>query len=87
MLGVKWFRSVTPDFVFKIKFIVNEGGMLVGHWEGEGTHQGELLGISPTGKRFALRGFDALRFDAGKVVEVWHIEDLYNVIRQLETVN
>ncbi len=84
MLGVEWFRSVTPDFVFNIKFIVSDGDMLVGHWEGEGTQQGELLGIPPSGKRFVLRGFDALRFDNGKVVEVWHIEDLHGAIKQLE---
>jgi predicted ester cyclase len=85
MNGVKWFRSVTPDFVFNIKFMVEENDMLVGHWEGEGTHHGELLGIKPTGKRFVLRGVDMLRFERGKVVEVWHIEDLFGAMRQLQS--
>ena len=53
--GVRWFRSATPDFVFQIKFMVEENDMLMGHWEGEGTHQGAMLGIEPTGKRFILR--------------------------------
>jgi predicted ester cyclase len=81
--GVRWFRTVTPDFAFTIKFMVEENDMLVGHWVGEGTHQGELLGIPPTGKRFVLRGVDMLRFEDDMVAEVWHIEDLHNAMRQL----
>jgi len=81
--GVRWFRTATPDFVFTIKFMVEENDMLVGHWQGEGTHQGEMLGIPPTGKRFVLRGVDMLRFEDDMVAEVWHIEDLHNAMRQL----
>ncbi len=84
MAGVRWFRSATPDFVFQIKFMVEENDMLMGHWEGEGTHQGAMLGIEPTGKRFILRGVDMLRFEGDRVAEVWHIEDLFGAMRQLQ---
>jgi predicted ester cyclase len=85
MAGVIWFRSMSPDFEFRIKFMVEEGDMLIGHWEGEGTQEGDFLGIPATGKRFVLRGVDMLRFEGDMVAEVWHIEDFFGAVRQLQS--
>jgi predicted ester cyclase len=37
----------------------------------EGTHQGEFLGVPPTGKRVAFSVIDVSRFRDGKIVEHW----------------
>ena len=39
-----------------------------------GTHQGELMGIPPTGRTVEMAIMDIARLVDGKVVETWHIE-------------
>ena len=48
-----------------------------------GTHQGEFLGIAPTGKEVTVSLPDMVRIENGKFVEQWGGPDLFDLIRQL----
>jgi len=52
-------------------------------WTAEGTYQGELLGIPPTGKRIRFGGISIYRLDEGKVAEVWEQIDMLGFMQQL----
>ena len=41
-----------------------------------GMHEGELMGISPTGKAVKTDGMILSRFQGGKIVEEWEILDM-----------
>jgi predicted ester cyclase len=47
------------------------------------THTQPLLGIAPTGRRFALRTIDIWRVENGKLAEHWDIVDYPGLQRQL----
>jgi predicted ester cyclase len=56
---------------------------VVVRYTAEGTQQGELLGIPPTGKRFRTSGICIYRLAEGKVAEVWEQMDMLGLMQQL----
>ncbi len=50
-----------------------------------GTHSGELLGISPTGRAVTIEVMDIVRVNGGKYVEHWGVNTLAAVLTQLRS--
>ena len=48
-----------------------------------GTHQGELMGIPPTGRTVEMAIMDIARLVDGKVVETWHMGEDLGMLQQL----
>ena len=55
-------------------------------WTMRGTHEAEFLGLPATHRPATLTGIDVLRIVDGKIVEVWHEEDLLGLLQQLGAV-
>lgn len=74
--GVKYtiagLRSAFPDFHVTLEDISAHDDMVVIHNTWRGTHQGELLGVAPTGRAFRSVGIVIWRFDEeGRIAERW----------------
>ncbi|HEY8642827.1 MAG TPA: ester cyclase [Candidatus Dormibacteraeota bacterium] len=86
-MGVKiiaqMFRSAYPDYHMDIEFMVAEEDRVVARFRQRGTHQGELMGIPPTGKSVDFKETGILRFENGKVVESWYEVDMLGMLVQL----
>jgi len=48
-----------------------------------GTHQGEFMGVAPTGRQVEFAVIDILRLDQGKVVEHWAVQDRLALMQQM----
>lgn len=48
-----------------------------------GTHEGDFLGIAPTGRKITARGVQIARFQDGKMVERWGSSDQMSILQQL----
>lgn len=48
-----------------------------------GTHQGELMGVAPTGRRVEFSGIDIIRVADGKAVEHWGATDTLTMMQQI----
>jgi steroid delta-isomerase-like uncharacterized protein len=80
------FRNAFPDLQVTTEDIVAEGEKVVSRWTARGTHQGELMGIAPTGKEVTITGIDVLRIAEGKVVERWAEYNDLEMMQQLGVV-
>ena len=80
------YREAFPDIEFAIEDQVAEGEHAATRWVARGTHQGELMGIAPTGRRAEVRAFTLHRFLGGKIAEDWAHYDALDVVRQLGVV-
>lgn len=72
-----------PDLRHEIHELVAEGDVVALRATPRGTHQGEFLGIEPTGKKI---GFDVMAFFRivnGKIQEEWVVADLMGLTQQL----
>jgi predicted ester cyclase len=61
--------SAFPDYHSTVEEQIAEGDKVVTRFISEGTHQGEFLGIAPTGNRVRVTGIDIDRLVEGKIVE------------------
>jgi len=82
--GVTMIRTAFPDFNFTLDQILAEGDHVAIRLTGSGTHKGDFMGISPTGKQVALGSMTFLRIKNGKISERWGISDIPRVIQQLQ---
>ena len=80
---VTMFRSAFPDIQMTIEDIIAEGDKVVARSTMRGTHQGEFMGIPPTGKQFSATSIDIVRFAGGKGVEHWGNSDDLGMLQQL----
>jgi predicted ester cyclase len=51
-----------------------------------GTHDGELMGVTPTHRPVRFEVITILRFDDGRVAERWNVADLLGVLQQIGAV-
>jgi predicted ester cyclase len=55
----------------------------VAHWRAQATHQGEYMGIPPTGNRVNFTGISIYRIERGQIAESWGVSDLLGMMQQL----
>jgi steroid delta-isomerase-like uncharacterized protein len=72
-----------PDIHVTIEDIMAEGDKVVWRWHITGTHTGELMGISPTGRPISITGIVISRFDNGKWAEDYVNWDTLGMLQQI----
>jgi steroid delta-isomerase-like uncharacterized protein len=75
--------AAIPDLHATIDDLVAGEDKVVVRYTAEGTQQGELLGIPPTGKRFRTSAISIYRLAEGKIAEQWEQADLLGLMQQL----
>ena len=76
-------RSAFPDFKATIDDVVAEDDKVVLRMTWSGTHNGEFMGIPPTGKSVSFGVIDIIRISGGKFVEHWGQMDSMSLMQQL----
>ena len=77
------FRSAFPDLRLEAHEILVDGDLVCARATTSGTHDGEFMGLPPSGKRFEIHGFDMVRMRDGQVVEHWGVFDMMTMMQQL----
>jgi steroid delta-isomerase-like uncharacterized protein len=76
-------RDAFPDFRPQIHWQSVDGDLVTTFKTYHGTHQGDFLGIAPTGRTVQFETVDAMRVRNGRIVEHWGVANLYSVLGQL----
>ena len=80
---IAMYLNAFPDFHITIEDMVAEGDRVAVRQTTTATHQGELMGIPPTGKRISISGIHITRVVEGKGVEDWGSDDMLGLLQQL----
>jgi steroid delta-isomerase-like uncharacterized protein len=80
---VSMFRTAYPDLQLSVEDQIAEGDKVVARYTGRGTHQGELMGIPPTGNEVSVGGIIISRVSGGRVEEEWNSFDALGMMQQL----
>jgi steroid delta-isomerase-like uncharacterized protein len=72
-----------PDLHITVEDLIAEGDKVVNRNTVTGTHQGEYMGIPPTGRRVTYDEIFIFRFVDGRVAETWGVVDVLSQMRQL----
>jgi len=84
--GVAEVRRAFPDYHGTNEIQIVEGDMVANRFVFYGTHQGEFMGIAPTGREVRFTGLVIDRVVDGKIVENWIEGDLEDLLRQIGAV-
>jgi len=76
-----------PDMKFVIRDMIAEGDKVVTYKTLQGTHQGDFMGIPPTGKRIECDVIDIMRVAGGKCVDHCQLLNNKENIMQLGAVS
>jgi predicted ester cyclase len=76
-------RAGFPDLFFRAHEVVAEDDKVIAYCTFGGTHEGNLMGVEPTGASVEVWDFVYYRFDDGKVVEVISLPDLFGLFLQV----
>jgi len=81
---VRLSRAPCPDQRFAIVSILEDGEAVAIAWTWTATHQGEIGGFAPTGKRLTMSGLTVYDFDAeNRIRGHWQLADRLGVFQQL----
>lgn len=82
--GLKWFvenfRKAFPDLTITVDQSVASDDLVALRSTWKGTHQGEWMGMKPTGKLIEFESYDLIRFKDGKVAEHWGLDNSEQVL-------
>lgn len=72
-----------PDLHVTVEDLIEEGDKVVGRNTLTGTHQGEYMGLLPTGKSITYNEIIIFRFVNGRIAETWGVVDVFSQMKQL----
>ncbi len=78
-LGLRAF----PDWHEAVEDIIAEEDKVWVRLAYTGTHKGDFMGLSPTGKRITSKAVDIYRIADGKLAEYWNVTDRINILKQV----
>ena len=79
---IRYWRAF-PDLQFTVENLVVEEGRMAIAWLAEGTQQGPIMNIPPTGRRVEIRGVSIIDVKDGLVVRGEYIWDLAGMLRHM----
>lgn len=71
-----------PDVHVDVEDILVDGDKIAVRLQVTGTHEGNFMGIEPTGNPVDFRVCSILRVQEGRIVEQWDSADLFTVLLQ-----
>ncbi len=82
---VSGLRAAFPDLHFEALIYPGNGDaeFVTRRWTMTGTHEGEFMGVAPTGAKVESTGMALSRFEDGKIAEEWIHRDDLGLMRQL----
>ena len=83
----KMYLAAFPDLRFDVQAMLSSGDTVVTRARATGTHEGEFMGMPPTGKGFDVQLIDIVRFgEDGLAREHWGVFDALAMMQQLGAV-
>ena len=83
---VTMFREAFPDMQMSIEDVMEDGDRVAVRATMTGTHDGELMGVPPSGNRVRLEMIDIVRIEDGRCAEHWGAADNLSLMQQIGAV-
>jgi steroid delta-isomerase-like uncharacterized protein len=76
-------RAAFHGLTVTIDDMVADGDKVTCRFTARGTHNGEFMGLPPTGKAIVMTGIEIFRLENGKIAELWGEANLMGLMQQL----
>jgi len=83
----RYLLTAFPDMTMDVDDLLTDNDKAVARVTATATHEGEFVGVPPTGARVQMQLIDIMRFnDGGLVCEHWGVADMMSLMQQLGVV-
>jgi len=79
--------EAVPDLTDTIDMLLAEDDRVAVRYTTAGTHEGEFLGIEPTGETVEVTSMAVVRVENGKIAEWWNHANRYELFQQLGVID
>ena len=80
----RMYRAAFPNLHMEPQDVLASGDKVTARVRATGTHEGEFMGMPPTGKNIDVELIDIIRFDEdGLACEHWGVSDSLSMMQQL----
>ena len=83
---ISGYRTAFPDLRITIEEQIADDQGVATRWSAKGTHEGDLMGMPPTGKQSTVTGITIDRIVDGRIAESWTNWDTLGMLQQLGVV-
>ena len=83
---ISGYRTAFPDLRITIEEQIADDQRVATRWSANGTHEGDLMGMAPTGKQATVTGITIDRIVDGRIAESWTNWDTLGMLQQLGVV-
>ena len=83
---ISGYRTAFPDLRITIEEQIADEQGVATRWSAKGTHEGDLMGMAPTGKQSTVTGITIDRIVDGRIAESWTNWDTLGMLQQLGVV-
>ena|SRR5688572_8940054 len=77
------FFDAFPEQHTDVHALIADGDLVAAHHTHHATNLGSFAGMPPTGRQVHVDGIELFRINDGKIVEMWHHDDLLSLMQQL----
>ena len=77
------YRRAFPDVRMVVDDVMEDGDRVAVRWHATGTHNGELMGLAPTGRSVEVTGISIDRWDGDRIAESWINWDTHGLLQQI----
>ena len=83
LMSVRAIKTAFPEQTYDVIKLVPVGDMVVCHWRFRGRNTGPIFGRLATGRAVEFCGTDMFRLRKGRILDLWHVEELLELQTQL----
>lgn len=80
---IEIFETAFPGYQLRAEEMIAEGDLVFVRTAFEGVHNGDLMGIAPTGKPVTIEIALVYRIENGKIVDHWMLADQLTMMQQI----
>ena len=84
---LQMFRAAFPDLEKRAEDMLADGDKVIDRVTVRGTHQGDFMGLPPTGKLMMVTEMHIARVAGGKIVERWGEWDQLGLLQQIGAIH
>jgi steroid delta-isomerase-like uncharacterized protein len=84
--NINGYRTAFPDLRLTIEEQIADDQGVATRWSAKGTHEGDLMGMAPTGKQATVTGITIDRIVDDRIAESWTNWDTLGMLQQLGVV-
>jgi len=81
--SIELYQTAFPDIQIRIEELIAEDDVVAARMTGTGTHEGEIMGIEPTGRRVEAPVMEFRRIEDGQIAEMWALVDTLGMLQQI----